>query len=270
MPSRNQGLGTQSLNRAIGLLRLVAAQTGRGIRLVEATQRSGLAKPTVHRLLRALERQGLVTYDEESGLYHLGAEAFVLGTLAAERYGIHRAALPFLARLAQMSEDTSFLSVRRDLHSVCLHREEGPFPIRTHALQAGDRHPLGIGAGSLAMLAALPDDEIEAVIAANAAQLKSRYPGYCPGVIRADIALARKEGFAFNPGRLTAGSCGVGVTVLNPRGQCEGALSIAAIDSRLDETRRRQIAAMLQSEAVRLGGQLIRPAGATDLAVSVS
>jgi DNA-binding IclR family transcriptional regulator len=257
--------GTQSLDRAIGLLRTVAAQSGQGIRLVDVTRRSGLTKSTVHRLMRVLERQGLIHYDGDSELYHLGPEAFVLGTLACERYGIHRAALPFLARLSQTSGDTSFLCVRKDWESVCLCREEGSFPIRTHALQAGDRHPLGVGAGSLAMLAALPDVQVEEALAANARQLKLSYPGYSEQVIRTDLAAARKQGFAFNPGRLISGSCGVGVAVLNQRGECEGALSIAAVESRLTEPRRSEIAGLLCEEALRLGKQLLRPPGASDL-----
>ena len=52
--------------------------------------------------------------------------------------------LDALFRLAQASEDTAFLSVWRGWHVVCLHREEGPFPIRSHVLQAGEE--LGLGA----------------------------------------------------------------------------------------------------------------------------
>ena len=65
---------------------------------------------------------------------------------------------------AARSGDTSFLSVRRDAFAVCLHREEGAYPIRTHALEVGDRHPLGVGGGSLAILATLSDAEIERVL----------------------------------------------------------------------------------------------------------
>jgi DNA-binding IclR family transcriptional regulator len=262
--NKADGGGTQSVDRALSLLRLVATQNSQGVRLVDVTRRSGLSKPTVHRLMRALERQGLIVRDGGSELYYLGPEAFVLGTLASERYGIQRAALPHLARLSQASGDTSFLCIRRDWLSVCVHREEGSFPIRTHALQAGDRHPLGVGAGSLAMLAAMPDWEIEEAIGANAEQIKMRYPGFSVETIRNDVAQARERGFTFNPGRLITGSCGVGVAVTNERGECEGALSIAAIDNRLIEPRRSEIAGMLQVEASRLGKRLFRPGGATD------
>ena len=248
--------GTQSLDRAIALLRLVASSSGRGIRLVDLVDRSGLAKPTAHRLLQALERQGLVAQDPADKLYHLGAEAFVIGTLASERFSIHRMALAPLARLASASEDSCFLSVRRDTHVVCVHREEGRFPIRTHVLQAGDRHPLGVGAGSLAILAALPDDEATQMLAANAAELAARYPAFSPALLREEITRTRARGYALNTGLLQPGSWGVGIAVLDGAGSCAGALSIAAIESRLDAPRRDQMAALLQTEAQRLSERL--------------
>jgi DNA-binding IclR family transcriptional regulator len=251
--------GTQSLDRAMALLRLVAGQSGRGMRLVDAVARSGLAKPTVHRLLQALERQGLVTQDAGDRLYHLGPEAFVLGTLAGERYGLHRIALPSLLRLAGTTEDTSFLSVRRDTHVVCLHREEGAFPIRSHVLRAGDRHPLGVGAGSLAILSLLPDAEAADMIDENAAELAARYPEFTPELLRREIARTRARGYALNEGLLQSGSWGVGVAVLNQHGRCEGALSIAAIESRLTAPRRDEMAALLKTEARRLSDRLASP-----------
>ena len=66
-------------------------------------------------------------------------------------------ALESLRNLSEITMDTSFVSVKRGNYAVCLHREEGTYPVRTHALQAGNQHPLGIGAGSLAMLSALDD-----------------------------------------------------------------------------------------------------------------
>jgi DNA-binding IclR family transcriptional regulator len=263
MSSAREGNGgTQSLDRAIELLRLVASCSGRGIRLVDIVTRSGLSKPTAHRLLQALERQGLVAQDGGK-LYHLGAEAFVIGSLASERFGIHRIALPSLARLASASEDSCFLSVRRDTHVVCLHREEGRFPIRTHVLQAGDRHPLGVGAGSLAILASLPDEEATEAITANTAELATRYPDFSPSLLRQEIARTRSRGYALNTGLLQHGSWGVGVAVLDRLGHCEGALSIAAIESRLDSPRRDQMAVLLKAEAERLSERLARPAEPT-------
>ncbi len=265
METGGRSRGAQSLDRAIGVLRIVASRSGRGIRLVEVVERSGLTKPTVHRLLQALERQGLVVQVPGEKLYHLGPEAFVIGALAAERFNIHRLATSSLARLVAASEDSCFVSVRRDNHVVCLQREEGAFPIRSHVLQPGDRHPLGVGAGSLAILAALPDDEAEEAIAANIPEFATRYSEFSPAFLRHEIAVTRERGYALNEGKLQAGSWGLGVAVLDRRGRCEGALSIAAIESRLALPRREQLAVLLKAEGRRLSERLVRPAGSTNL-----
>src|SRR4051812_32358784 len=182
--SEREHSDTQSIDRAVALLSLVGGAGAEGARFSELVAASGLAKPTVRRILLALVRAGLVDQDEETRRYQVGPELYVLGRLASTRFGIHALARDGLARISGISEDTSFVSVPRDTLSVCLRREEGSFPIRTHALKAGDRHPLGCGAGSLAILAALPDEEVERVLARNASVIAGRYPNYSTVILR--------------------------------------------------------------------------------------
>lgn len=244
--------GAQSVDRALALLMMVGARRREGARLADLVAESGLNKPTVRRLLLSLMRAGLVEQEETGGRYHLGPESYVLGTLAEERFGLHRLSLEGVARLAARTEDTAFVSIRRENYAICLHREEGAFPIRTHVLMPGDRHPLGVGSGSLAILAALPDEDVEAVIAANNAVMTERYPRFTPEMLRTSVAETRAAGYALNPGLLMQGSWGMGVAVRDAAGQPVGALSVAAIESRLGEARRAEVAALLQEEARRL------------------
>src|SRR3712207_1068994 len=170
--------GSQSVDRALRLLALVGRGAERGVQLSDIVQESGLNKPTARRLLLALMRAGLVEQEARTRRYFLGEEAYVLGTLASRRHGLLELSMESLRNLSEATMDTSFVSVRRGNYSVCLHREEGTYPVRTHALQAGNQHPLGIGAGSLAILAALDDSEFELVIAANRKGLEAQYAGY--------------------------------------------------------------------------------------------
>lgn len=242
--------GAQSVDRALKLLSMVGRQGERGLGLAEAVEASGINKPTARRLLLALMRAGLVHQAETDRRYYLGEEAYILGTLASPRFGLLRLAMPSLTRLASKTADSTFLSVRRGAISVCLHREEGTFPIRTHALQVGYEHPLGAGAGSLAMLAALPDDEMEAVMKTNAPVMEARYPLLTPQELRRHLALARTRGYAVNPGLILANSWGVGVAVRHPDGSVAGAISIAAIDSRMQPPRQGELGQLLMAEAV--------------------
>lgn len=253
---RNDTTGSQSVDRALALLSMVGRHAERGMTLTDAVEESGLNKPTCRRLLLALIRAGLVEQDEETRRYYLGQEAYVLGSLSSRRFGLLQLSMESLLRLSKKTEDSTFLSVRRDTWSVCLYREEGTYPVRTHALQAGFEHPLGVGAGSLAMLAALPDDDVEAILAANAAVLADKYPMLPPERIRLDVALTRQKGFALNPGRIFANSWGIGVALRTPEGRVAGALSIAAIDSRMQDARQVELAASLMQEAGLVEGKL--------------
>jgi DNA-binding IclR family transcriptional regulator len=250
--------GSQSVDRALALLSMVGRHADRGAALSMLVEESGLNKPTARRLILALMRAGLVEQEDASRRYYLGQQAYVVGALAGRRFGLLQMAMDSLIRLSRITEDSTFLSVRRDNASVCLYREEGTYPVRTHALQAGFEHPLGVGAGSLAMLAALDDDEIEQVIAANADVLAQNYPMLPPSRILADVATTRRRGYALNPGLIYANSWGVGVAVCRPDGKPAGALSIAAIDGRMQETRQAELATLLRDEAAKVEAKLAR------------
>ena len=250
--------GSQAVDRALALLQITGRGAGRGVALSELISASGLGKPTVRRLMLALIRRGLVEQDGTTRLYYLGEESYILGTLATPRHGLLEIAADAVVRLAKASGDTAFVNMRRGSAAVCLHREEGVFPIRTHALETGAQHPLGIGAGSLAMLSAMPDSEVEVLLADNADRLAADYPDYDADLLRSDVAATRRRGFALNPGRIVAGSWGVGVALRRPDGSVAGAMSIAAIESRMQPPRDAELAAMLTREALDIELRLAR------------
>lgn len=246
-PSANEG--AQSIGRALDLLVRVATSGSRGATQAELLADSSLKRPTFHRLLGALVRTGLVEQDNDSERYHLGAQSYVIGNPAAGRFRLHHPAVGAVARLAHLSGETAFLTLRRGNDSVCLHREEGTFPIRVHGLALGDRHPLGVGAGSIAILAAMPDDEVKTVLAANEARYRRRYPAITRARLCALIGETRARGFAVNPGLIHPGSWALGIGLHDADGVCTAALSIGAIESRLGEARQRELFLLMAEEA---------------------
>lgn len=237
---------------------LIGRHSDSGVSLSTIVEETGLHKATVRRLLLALMRAGLVEQAPEDRSYHLGEEAYLLGLLAQGRHGLLAQSMDSLQRLARETGDAAFVSVRRGLYSACLHREEGAHPIRTYALMPGAHHPLGVGAGSLAMLAALPEDEAEAVIEANRAEIEANYPRLQPERLRSLLTQTRENGFALNAGLIFEDSWGLGVALHGPRGQLAGAISLAAVESRMKQPRRDELAQNLQAEARRIEKRLAK------------
>lgn len=235
--------GSQAVMRSLSLLSLVGRGGTDGLGLTELAEAAQLTIPTTRRLLLALLASRLVDQDPHTRRYHLGPEAYLLGTFAADRHGILQQARPSMLRLADETGDTVLLTVAQDDHTLCLERIEGAFPVRTHALMRGDRKPAGIGAGALAILAALPEPEAEAL-------LKRAEPlnGTLAKELPATVAQARQLGYALNPGRVVRGSWGLGIAVLWPDGRPAGALSIAAIEDRMNAARQPDLIAALKRE----------------------
>lgn len=247
------GKGTQAVLRALSLLSFVGRGGGAGLGLGELAAASGLSRPTTRRLLLALVTARMVEQDPLTRRYRLGAEAFLLASFASDRHGILAHAEDSLRRLAADSGDTAFLTVQQDDHAICLHHEEGDFPIRTHALKTGDRNPMGVGVGALAILAALPEAEGDTLM-----DRLAPLHGGLHAALRADLTLARARGFALNPGRVVAGSWGLGMVVRWPDGRPAAGLSIAAIESRMKPARQDELVALLKREAARVEARLAR------------
>lgn len=245
----------QSVQRAADILKVVGAKAGRGVRLADVVAATSLQKSTALRLLSALVKTGLLDQDEDSRAYYLGFETVALGETAANRFGLADMAMEGIDRLVAATDDTVYLSARHGDYFVCIARAIGGYPIKTVTLDIGDRRPLGAGAGSLAILAFLPDEEKASVVAANAG-VADRLPSIQPKALLRELEDIRARGYARTDGRVVPGLSALAVPVVGLGGVAVAALSVQAVSSRLDEPRASEILVKLNAEAQALSRKL--------------
>ena len=173
---------------------------------------------------------------------------------ATPRFNLREMCHPALARIAEATGDTVFLTQRSGLDAVCLDRREGTFPIKTFTLEVGMRRPLGVGTGSLAILSALPEEEIEQVVDANNVRLPEY--GLNGGTLLTQVKRAQKLGFAMREMPGLAGVRSVGQALRNQGGVPFAALSVSTISSRMSEKRAAEIATLLKSETRQIERQI--------------
>ncbi|MCU0774299.1 MAG: IclR family transcriptional regulator [Ideonella sp.] len=237
--------GTQSIERVVGLLRVVASRGRSGMRLGDVTAATGLPNSTCHRMLQRLEAEGMVERHPVTRKYLLGPLLHELGLLARPRVHLAPLCEDAMAALAEHTQDTVYLSERRGLEAVC--------SAKALTLDVGIRRPLGIGAGGLAILCALPPAEADAIIEANAGRY-AKLSTLDVEQVRAAVAEGRARGYAYLEGAVYPGTAAVGVAFTAEREVA--ALSVAAISSRLSEARRASIAAEVQRHARNLTRRL--------------
>jgi DNA-binding IclR family transcriptional regulator len=237
--------GAQTLRRGVAILKLLARQPG-GLGVSEISRKLDLNKATAVRLTRTLMEEQFVAQDAETRRYRLGPEAFAVGLAAEPSYALQRLAAPSLRSLALETGDWLFFTVRHDLEAICLSRESGDIPYPQAALRVGDRHPLGLGAGGLAILAAMPKEEAESVLKINAPEIVRRYPQLSESALRKMLDETREQGYSVIPGSLAAGFWGIGVPVLRADGHPVAAIVLVASAIRMGTARQAVIASRLQ------------------------
>jgi DNA-binding IclR family transcriptional regulator len=247
-------LGTR---RAIAVLKEVAAENKEGLRLTQLAQRLRLETPTAHRILSCLIDERALTRDPVTKRYHLGPVVFELGLVATPLLDMRELCAPVLRRLAEETADTVFLTKRSGLDGVCLLRSEGTFPVKTFTLEVGMRRPLGVGSGSLAILSALPQWEIEEILQKNTERLHDYEGGTTTlAMLKAGIRRAQKNGYAQRDIHGLGGVRTIGVVIRSTDGMPSAALSLSAIRPRMTSQRVKTLVQLLKTEAAVIEAKL--------------
>lgn len=241
--------GTQSIERVVDVLRVIASRGRLGMRVGEIVTTSGLAEATCFRMLHRLELEGLVDRDPHTKKYFLGALLHEFGLLARPRYRLSELCEAPLHRLADLTQDTIYLSERSGLEAVCTNRALGDFPIKSLPLDIGIRRPLGVGAGGLAILCALPPADAQAIVDANAHRYE-KFASFTANFLAEAIAEGRERGYCFLDSVVTPGTAAMGIAF--PPDNPVAAISLSAISQRLPLERRKVVAQHMQHEVKKI------------------
>ena len=248
-------VGVGAVSRLFAVLRSLGEGNGDGERVTQLAQQVGLSQPTTHRLLRSLMDEGMVEQDQRSKRYRLSLEFFALAANAGKAGNLRELARPSLLRLSASLGDSLFLLARSGFDAICLDRSEGPYPIRTFTGDIGGRVALGVGQGSLAILAFLPEDERETVIHYNLPRLRD-FHLYDEVFLRSEVDNVRRLGYAARNTGVLPGMAGLAVPILDRNGRAVAALSVATISDRLNPERMPTVVEMLKREALTISARI--------------
>lgn len=230
--------GSRTLRRGLQILDAVMARP-EGLRVVDLCRATGLERAPVYRLLATLKEGGHVA-QRGRFLYVPGPRWGALEP-AARQPNMAVQLQPVLERVSRACGDAAFAIVREGAASHCIARQVGTHPVQVLVIQVGTRQPLGVGAAGLALLAALPDAQVDEVIAANAAQLP-RYGGMTPERLRILVRATRERGWSVIGNHATRNVLAVGMAVRNARGEAVAGISVASTLERMPRQRQELIA----------------------------
>lgn len=238
--------GAQAIRRAMDVIRAIAQLQRSGANLSRVAQATGLNPSTAFRILRSLTEERMLIYDENERNYYLGLLAFELGLATQGRSQVQDRWRAAVEHVAQKTRLTTYLMARSDRDAICLLCVQGSMVIRAMPMDVGQRLPLGIGAGSLAILATLDDDEIAHILKSQ----ENRLDMYPRGREDAEQILqrvqeTRNNGFSVSSGSVANGLSGVGVAITPQEGLLQLAISVSAVTDSIDSIEARHFASII-------------------------
>lgn len=247
-PDRQTVGGAQAVRRAIDALRTVAQLQRSQATLSRIAKATGLTVPTMHRILRSLVEERALSYDPIDRCYRLGPLAYELGLGAEPVLALHSRWRDAVANIARRTRLTSYLVARSNDEAVCLACVQGAANIRVMPMDVGQRVPLGIGAGSLAILSSLDDREVHRIVALHESRLAAFPSGSRPpGWMARRVADTRARGFAISSDTVASGVSGIGVLLPPEGGDPVLALTVSAVTSAIDTKEAGRLAATIGS-----------------------
>lgn len=251
MSKTSETPGAQNMRRSLLVLRVLGRHQEEGISVTDVIAETQLERSTAHRLLTCLVEERFAERDPLTRRYRLGIDAMQMGLASLRRAPLVASYQALMQRLARTSGDTVYLLVRQGDYTICLHREDGPYPVKVFSTRVGDARVLGIGVGGMAILAGLADEDVQRIHGQHAEAFEGA--GLGPAAFARAVARTRRSGYSELLDTITAGVGGVGMAIPQPDGKPFAAISIASIQPRMLPARRAELGALLARE-LRAGG----------------
>ncbi len=217
-------MSIQSIERAINILNLFRDNKNL-LSLGEIAESMGLAKTTVHTIVKTLARKGFLFQDEHSKKYSLGFSLFELGMKQAGNLEINRNATVAMHQLANDTGSYCRLAVW-DLNTVFITMTVHPQGIDSHSRQLGPRLPGYCTSLGKSMLAQMTDDRLEIYLETVELKPYTEYTITDGEQLLDELNRVRKKGYAISNREILLHQVGIGAPIFGENGKLAGAASI--------------------------------------------
>jgi DNA-binding IclR family transcriptional regulator len=222
---RDSPLFVRSVEKALGLLSTFDVSHRRQS-LSQLAERAQTDLSTAQRFAYTLERLGLLRKDKATRLYELAPKMMNFGFRYLQGNDVIERAMPMMLHLSKTTEAAVNLMVQDDTDIVYIHRLHSRHLINPE-IMVGARLPMFATASGLAMMANMPGDEVDGILARSTLREYTSFTQTDRGVIRARLETIREKGYAVAYQETYLGDISIAAAILDNRGGAVAALAIS-------------------------------------------
>ncbi len=242
----------QAVLKALELMEVICREKHCGIR--ELSQKVGITRSTVNRLVATLERAGFVEQENERGKYRATLKVFEMGNEVIQHLDIREKAYPIMLKLSAETEETINLAVLDGYQVIYISKIDSPHLLKSSA-PVGSRPPIYCNASGKVILAYLPEDRKQILF-------PTEFTSFTPNTIssipemEAELARIRVVGYAVDNEEWSLNTRALAAPVNNYDGKIMGALTIAGPSIRMTPVRLDDLTGLLLAAAQELSFNL--------------
>lgn len=196
---------------------------------------TGQAPATVYRILVTLEGRGLVEFDHKEQIWHIGPQAFVIGSRFLRRTSLVDRARPILRKLMEVTGETANLGVEKEGAVLFLSQVETHASIRAF-FPPGTLSPMHASGIGKALLAYMDTERLDRVLASAELQAFTERSITAPDALRADLARIRARGYSVDNEEKNAGMRCIAAPVFDATREAVAGISVSGPTSRVSES----------------------------------
>ena len=246
MAKKGPPAGAQAVLRAITLLKAFPPEKPERD-IAELASEAGLSRSTTHRLLSALESEGLVTREAGGARYRLGPAAVVLGARALRAVSLREKVHAHLEALAEETAETATLEVLSQGKMLILDEVLGAYLVGASP-SLGTSWALHATSTGKAVLAELPKARTSELLSVPLVRFTDRTIVSLEDLER-ELSRVRDNGFATVSGELEEGYAAAGAVIHVPMNEPYASLSVGGPSARLKEVELRELGALVKARA---------------------
>jgi len=221
----------------------------------ELARRLGLAKSTVFRLLTTLAGERLVEKNPLTGRYRLGLKLYELGAIVATHLDLHEAVTTYIDDLRNRTGETVHVAILDGDEVVYIERRESPQTLRLWG-RVGHRNRAHRTSTGKVLLAHLPPEELDRVLAERPLDAKTPHTITDPEALRLELERVRRQGWAQNVNESEEGVVSVAAPIRDASGRVVAAVSTAGPELRLARDGMRSVTHETLAAAERISERL--------------
>lgn len=217
----------------------------------EVAEKLGISKSTVSRIMSTLEKGNTITKGAKSRKYRLGRRTWDWAQIFLLTLDISTITHPHLQKLKTKTTDSVSVYVIDGNRRTCIDRIDADSKLRL-VEQIGEYGPLHAGAPGKLLLAYLPEQKREELLA------KTGLPRYTAHTItrienlRKELQQVRKQGYAVSYGEHVDYVTSVSAPIRNYVGEVVASLSITGLTMRFTPQRERETTALVKEIATEI------------------